>query len=111
MANLAGEIIIRKGKTGIGYYTSKIHKNENDEIDDKLFITVYFPFGTELEDFTKIKIIKGFDSYYPVRDEDNKVIKRNPIYIIQEYEIVQEVKDTDINKPEEFEVNVDDLPF
>lgn len=110
MANLTGEIVIRKGKTGIGYYTSKVHKNENGEIDDKLFITVYLPFGTELEDFTRIKIIKGFDSYYPVRDEDNKVIKRNPTYVIQEYEIVQKVED-DMNKHEEFEGNIDDLPF
>ena len=73
------------GKTH--YRAGLANKLQNGEYD-RAYIDVRFPKGTELENKTKIKIKKGFLSFYNAKDIEDKIHTLCYI-VVQEFEEIQ----------------------
>ena len=97
------------GKTH--YRAGLANKLQNGEYD-RAYIDVRFPKGTQLENKTKIKIKKGFLSFYNTKNSEDKTHTLWYI-VVQEYEQIEfkEEKKTDVyeNYGNKVELTPDDL--
>jgi hypothetical protein len=85
MLNFTGKTRIFKNEKG--FYSTTISKKEKDsQIYKKMYISVNFKKGVEIENESDISIINGFLSFNEWTDKDGKV-QRNPVLVVLEYEL------------------------
>lgn len=87
--DVLGKTMIFKGD--YGYYTTVSNKNQ-DGTYDNMRVSVQLPKGIEMENKTKLNILKGFLSFYKSKDGLPKIK-----IVIQDYSFEEQ--------------NDDDLPF
>lgn len=95
--NITGKTMVIKGDYGYSCILS--NKNQNGEWD-RMYLSLQLPKDVELENKTKIDIIKGFLSFYKTKEGLAK-----PKIVVMEYNILQEQKNND------FQVDDTQLPF
>lgn len=105
--NIIGKTIVFKNDYG---YSTTISKKNQDGSYDKMYVSLHFPIGEELENKTMIEIIDGFLSFYKTKDGLTKpkivVMKfttdEEQKYIQEERQAIQNEGNYDFD---------DDLPF
>ena len=99
-------MIYAKEFNGKMRYRTAIVKKNDDNKYDRAYIDVKMPKNTQLEDKTKVRITKGFISFYKSKDD------KDVFYlVVQEYEKVMELKEQPVYKVESYTTEQLDLPF
>ena len=92
--NISGKTRIYKNESGL--YSTDISNKKEDGTYEKMYVSVNFKKGVELENKTDINVTKGFLSFYKSKEGLAKIK-----LVILEFE---EIKN-------EFSTITDDLPF
>ncbi len=106
--NITGETLIFRNE--FGYSTSISRKNQDGEYE-KMYLSVQLPKGVEIENKTKINIIKGFLSFYNTKEGLPKLK-----IVVMEYELDEESKNVQqereaIQNEQNYDYDFGQLPF
>ncbi len=68
--NITGKTICYKNEFG---YSTAISNKKQDGTYERMYVSLQLPKGVEVENKTYIEITKGFLTFYPTRDGENKI--------------------------------------